>query len=148
MSIGLGTNALPKPSTRYRPRIDGMRILYVDDELVLRRAVARLLGRAGAVCVSIETHDQALELLACEPLIDLAILDFQMPDGDVGRLVARLRRQRPDLTLVGTSGADRRSEFEARGVDRFLAKPWTLDDLIRVAGWREASAGRVAVAGQ
>jgi len=124
-----------------------MRILYVDDELLLRRAVSRLLGSAGAVCVSTETHDQAVELLACEPRIDLAILDFHMPDGDVGRLVERLHGQRPDLTLVGTSGADRRSDFADRGVERFLAKPWSLDDLIRVAGWREVSAHRAAGAG-
>jgi hypothetical protein len=33
---------------------------------------------------------------------------------------------------------DRRSEFAAQGVERFLRKPWTLDDLIRVADWSEA----------
>jgi CheY-like chemotaxis protein len=146
MSTGLSTNLFARPE-RHRPRIDGKRILYVDDELLLRLAATRLLRGAGAVCVSTETHDQAVVLLAFEPLIDLAILDFQMPDGDVDRLIPRLRWQRPDLTLVGTSGSDRRSEFATRGVDRFLAKPWSLDDLIRVAGWSEPSVGRVPVAG-
>jgi hypothetical protein len=51
--------------------------------------------------------------------------------------VRRLHWQRPDLPLVGTSGSDHRSEFAARGVDRFLPKPWALDDLIRVADWSE-----------
>jgi CheY-like chemotaxis protein len=113
----------------------------------MRLAVARLLRGAGAVCVGTETHDQAVGLLAFEPCLDLAILDFQMPDGDVGRLVRRLLWQRPGLTLVGTSASDRRSEFAERGVDRFLSKPWALDDLIRVAEWSNVPVGRVPGAG-
>jgi CheY-like chemotaxis protein len=118
-------------------RIHDRRILYVDDELSMRLAVTRLLRGAGAVCIGTGTHDQAVVLLAFEPALDLAILDFDMPDGDVGRLVRRLHWQRPSLPLVGTSGLDQRSEFAARGVDRFLPKPWALDDLIRVADWSE-----------
>jgi CheY-like chemotaxis protein len=130
-----------------RARFDGKCILYVDDERSLRMSVSRLLLREGAVCLGADTHDLAVVLLACEPLVELAILDFQMPDGDVGGLVPRLRGQRPDLTLIGTSGSDRRSEFAARGVERFLAKPWTLDDLLAVAPWPEAPVGREPVAG-
>ena len=54
-----------------------------------------------------------------------------MPDGDVGRLAKRLWAARALLPLIGTSGADRRSEFAARGVTRFLEKPWQLGDLLR-----------------
>jgi CheY-like chemotaxis protein len=131
----LSADLFDRPRARRRSRISGKRILYVDDELLMRLAVARLLRAAGAVCVGTGTHDQAVVLLAFEPVIDLAILDFQMPDGDVGRLVRRLHFQRPRLSLVGTSASDRRSEFAARGVARFLPKPWTLDDLIHVADW-------------
>ena len=118
-------------------RIHHRRILFVDDDLLMRLAVARLLRGAGAVCIGTGTHDQAVVLLAFEPTLDLAILDFEMPDGDVGRLAQRLRWQRPALPVVGTSAGDRRSEFAARGVDRFLPKPWALDDLILVAVWSE-----------
>jgi len=123
----------------HRARIDGKRVLYVDDEPLMRLAVARLLRRAGAVCIGAGTHDEAVVLLSFEPALDLAILDFQMPDGDVSRLVRRLRLQQPRLPLLGTSGADCRSEFAARGVDDFLPKPWALDDLIRVADWSKAA---------
>jgi CheY-like chemotaxis protein len=116
-----------------RSRIQGRRILYVDDERLMRLAVARLLRSAGAVCVGADTHAGAVVRLALEPTFDLAILDFQMPDGDVGQLARRLLRQQPGLTLVGTSASDRRSEFAARGVDRFLPKPWDLDDLLRTS---------------
>ena len=133
-----GVDLLPVPRARTRTRIDGKRILYVDDEPLVRGAVTRLLRGAGAVCIGAATHDEAVVLLEFEPRLDLAILDFHMPDGDVGRLVERLRWRRPALSLVGTSGLDRRSDFAARGVDRFLPKPWEIDDLIRVADWLEA----------
>ena len=147
MSGWAGLNFVAEANERRRPRIhdwrirdrriNDRRILYVDDELSMRLAVARLLRGAGAVCLGSGTHDQAVVLLAFEPALDLAILDFEMPDGDVGRLVRRLRWQRPALPVVGTSAGDRRSEFATRGVDRFLPKPWALDDLIRVADWSE-----------
>jgi CheY-like chemotaxis protein len=111
--------------------IRGKRILYVDDDRLLRRAARRLLHGAGATCLLAGTHDQALALVAGEPELALAILDFHMPDGSVGHLVTRLRIARPMLPLIGTSGAERRSEFAQHGVTQFLWKPWQLADLAR-----------------
>jgi len=116
-------------------RIRGKRILYVDDNFSVRRATSGLLRDAGAICLLAGTHDQALTLVGGEPDLALAILDFQMPDGDVGHLVKRLRTVRTRLPLIGTSGSDRRNEFAERGVTRFLEKPWLLGDLVRAANW-------------
>jgi CheY-like chemotaxis protein len=137
-SMGVRVDLVSEARARHRSRIRGRRILYVDDERLMRLAVGRLLRGAGAICVDTDSHDQAVVLLALEPLLDLAILDYQMPDGDVGDLVRRLRRQRPGLGLVGTSASDRCAEFAARGVEHFLPKPWMLDDLIHVVNWSDA----------
>lgn len=118
-----------------RNRVRGRRVLYVDDDPLLRRLVARLLGGVGATCHPAATHDDAVAILGRDPQLDLAILDFDMPDGHVARLVPRLRTVRPALTLVGTSGADRLREFAESGVTRFIPKPWGLDDLCRIANW-------------
>jgi len=146
-STGFGADHFSTARARRRSRIQGIRVLYVDDEPLMRLAVARLLRRAGAVCVGAGTHDQAVVLLAFELSPELAILDFHMPDGDVALVIRRLLSQRPNLTLVGTSASDERSEFAARGVDRFLPKPWGIDDLICVADWSEAAGSRVGAAG-
>jgi DNA-binding NtrC family response regulator len=111
--------------------IRGKRILYVDDDPSVRWATNALLQDAGAICLLASTHDQAVALAGGEPRLALAILDFQMPDDDVDCLVKRLRAARAVLPLIGTSGADRSSEFAARGVTRFLEKPWQLGDLVR-----------------
>jgi DNA-binding NtrC family response regulator len=94
-----------------------------------------LLGTAGAICLLADTHDQALKLVGDEPELVVAILDFQMPDGDVGDLVKRLRTARPWLALIGTSAIDRRYEFAQRGVTQFLEKPWKLLELVQAAHW-------------
>jgi DNA-binding NtrC family response regulator len=116
-------------------RIRGKRILYVDDDSFLRRVTGRLLQRAGAICLLADTHDQALTLVGSDPELVLAILDFQMPDGDVGDLVKRLRTAHPWLAVIGTSAIDRRDEFAQRGVTQFLEKPWQLGELVQAANW-------------
>ena len=116
-------------------RIRGKRILYVDDDSFLRRMTGRVLGAAGAICLLAGTHEQAVTLVRGEPGLALAILDFQMPDGDVGHLVKRLRTARAVLPLIGTSATDRRNEFAERGVTQFLEKPWELGDLARAVNW-------------
>ena len=143
----LGHNSLPKArpdpratSARYGASpIRGKRILYVDDEPLFRQATNRVLRRAGAICLLAGTHDQAVALAGGEPALALAILDFHMPDGYVGQLVKRLRRARPSLPLIGTSGAERRSEFAQHGVTQFLEKPWQLGDLVRAVELVSAS---------
>jgi CheY-like chemotaxis protein len=57
------------------------------------------------------------------------VLDYHMRGADVASLMARIRSQRPDVTIVGHSSMERREHFAALGVDRFLLKPWTPDQL-------------------
>jgi CheY-like chemotaxis protein len=111
--------------------LQGKRILYVDDSPSVRFATSALLREEGATCLLAGTHEQAVMLAGREPELALAILDFQMPDGDVGGLVKRLWAERAGLPLIGTSGADRRNEFAARGVSQFLEKPWEIAELVR-----------------
>jgi two-component system nitrogen regulation response regulator GlnG len=113
----------------------GKRILYVDDDEFLRRVAIRILGRAGAVCFTAGSHAQAIEIVYREPALALVILDFQMPDGDIGLLVDRLRAAHPDLPLIGNSGQDRAHDFAERGVAVFLEKPWKLETLQRAMNW-------------
>lgn len=122
---------LLSPASAGASRLCGRRILCVDDELLLRRATSRMLRGAGAICLLADTHDRAVAIVEGDPELTLAILDFQMPDGDVGHLVERLRAARASLPLIGNSGADRREEFARRGVTRFLEKPWQLGDLVQ-----------------
>jgi len=89
-----------------------------------------MLGSAGALCLTAGTHDDAMAIVTLEPALDLAILDYQMPDGDIGQLVERLRAVRPALRLIGNSSENRRREFSERGIVHFLDKPWKIEALV------------------
>ena len=132
---GIGEREPAAPTSLRDPRVRGKRILYVDDDPFLRRATIRLLQGAGASCIAASTHLQAMRLLGRDPDLDLAILDFQMPDGHVARLIERMQCVRPSLLLLGTSGSNRGAEFSEAGVNRFLQKPWRLEELIHAADW-------------
>ncbi|MGE0712305.1 MAG: response regulator [Planctomycetota bacterium] len=119
---------LPEPGPEAWPYPG--RVLVVDDNDLARRFGSMLLESVGATVYTAPTHGYALRLLEEDPGIALAILDFEMPDGDVGALIEAMRRARPDLVLVGNSGGERARDFEDRGVTRYLAKPWLLGDLV------------------
>jgi CheY-like chemotaxis protein len=100
-------------------------ILLVDDDGLIRSTGKRLFEASGRRCATAANHAEAIELLRSQPGIGVAILDFQMPDGDARDLVRSIRLLRPDLVLIGTSGSrEARAVFEQCGVSRFLPKPW------------------------
>jgi sigma-B regulation protein RsbU (phosphoserine phosphatase) len=86
------------------------RILVVDDEPGMLRAVMRVLSPRYQVVVT-GTPLEAIALLpAVEP--DLAILDVRMPEMDGFELTARLKRERPDLDVILMTGS--LSELDAK----------------------------------
>jgi DNA-binding response OmpR family regulator len=108
------------------------RILVVDDEPPLRELVVVTLGDA-FVCDEVDNGEEALARLNADHY-DLVMLDVMMP-GTSGTDV--LRRMREDAGLrdvpvivmsAWQSPQDVASALEA-GADRFLAKPFRIDEL-------------------
>jgi len=80
-----------------------------------------------------DTHEAALRLLRGHPEIKVAVIDYHMKENeDVAVLVEGIRAARPDVTLVGNSSMCRGEAFATLGVERFLLKPWTPDDLFHL----------------
>lgn len=111
-------------------RSAGRGLLYVDDDEALLQMTARAFARVGASCRTAPTHEAGIRALAAAPEVHVAIVDYEMADGDVSELVQRLRALRPGIVVVGTSSRDRREEFARRGVQRFVPKPWRISDLV------------------
>lgn len=110
------------------------RVLIVDDHELIRLTSAALLSAAGATCYTARTHAEALRYLLEDPGIEVAILDYEMPDGDVGKLIREALELRPELILIGNSGADNRDNFRDRGVERYVPKPWQVPALVATIG--------------
>jgi signal transduction histidine kinase len=91
----------PQPSPAL---LSGLRILVVDDEPLVARSVARLLGQAHEVLCA-HSVGGALDLLSMHEHIDVVISDWVMPDGGAQALVRHMaHRGYQDVPVVVMTG--------------------------------------------
>lgn len=102
-------------------------ILVVDDHVVARRIIMRILDQAGYDVTGVGSGMEALDVFQRER-VDLAILDIGMPEID-GFTLLRMLRELPDgsnlpVIMLTASGRDE-DVYAARAahVDHFLTKP-------------------------
>jgi two-component system OmpR family response regulator len=108
------------------------RILVVEDDGVLRDAIASALRHEGYTVRSTSRSGAAVDLAGSfRP--DLAVLDVRFPDGPDGFELARLLRGQSDAPIVFVTAAetlgDRLTGFEVGG-DDYLVKPFAMPELL------------------
>jgi DNA-binding NarL/FixJ family response regulator len=88
-----------------------MKFLVVDDHVLIRDALASVLGQLqpGSAVIEASSCEEALEAVACHADLSLILLDLALPDGDGVTLLARLRRDRPAVPVVMLSAMQDRS---------------------------------------
>ena len=104
-----------------------MKILVVDDHVLIREALRGLFRDLKPDAVVIEAADaaQAMEQLAAQPDIALILLDLSLPDRDGLGVLAELRAGHPAISVVVLSGfADRANVMRAldQGALGFIPK--------------------------
>lgn len=83
----------------------GPRVLVVDDEPMVVRAVSQILARSGYdVLVADGPSTAEAQFAATGGAIDLLLTDVVMPEGGGRRLAERLRQQAPALRVLFMSG--------------------------------------------
>ncbi|WP_437927890.1 PAS domain S-box protein [Sorangium sp. So ce291] len=137
----------PAPRERTRARLDGLRVLVVDDEPDARELITAVLSERGA---EVRVASSALEargaLATARPHV--IVSDIGMADEDGYAFIRSLRAMArdggdatPAVALTAyTSGTSQRLALEA-GYDEHLAKPVNPEDLVRVVrklGHRES----------
>ncbi len=116
-----------------RSRLEGARILVVDDEALVRAPVARYLRRRGAWVVEVCDGAHALRRLEREPF-DAVVLDVNMPVMDGLQLLAELERRRSPVAarvvyLTADEPALAALRTDPRLAGRVLAKPVEMAEL-------------------
>ena len=116
--------------------VSGARILVVDDEPAIVRAVRANLSRHGFRVDVATTGQEALEHAQARP--DLILLDLGLPDGDGLEVIRSIREQSDTPIIVLSARGAERDKVRALdlGADDYLTKPFGLDELyarIRVA---------------
>jgi CheY-like chemotaxis protein len=116
------------------PQAARVRILVVEDEPLIRFAIAEALRDEGASVIEAATADEAWRYLSAGASLDLIFTDHRMPGSMTGaQLAVRVRRQYPSVEVVVTSGAFDASEW----TEPIKKKPYpptqTADELMQLA---------------
>ncbi|MDX9838346.1 MAG: response regulator [Azoarcus sp.] len=123
----MNTNTTPATEAPPPPTL-----LLVDDEANILSSLRRLFRPAGYRVLTAESGDEALELLAAEP-VDLILSDMRMPGMTGAELLAIACERWPDTVRILLTGySDMSSTIDAinRGqIYRYVAKPWDDGDL-------------------
>jgi two-component system, OmpR family, KDP operon response regulator KdpE len=107
------------------------RILVVDDEQQILRALRVILREAGFEALPASTGEEALDVAAIQPP-DAGIVDLLLPDMDGVELCRRLREwtQMPLIVLSAVGDEDAKVRALAAGADDYVTKPFGPRELV------------------
>ncbi len=108
------------------------RVLVVEDEILLRLDLAEELRAHGYAVIEAASADEAREILAARPEVDVVLTDVQMPGTMDGVALARLIGERwPAVKVVVISGAWRPG-MNAPWLSAVLHKPVPSATIVRL----------------
>jgi CheY-like chemotaxis protein len=109
-------------------------VLVVEDDVLVRTVVAAYLRECGFDVVEAGSADEAIRVLEAGIKVDVVFSDVNMPGSMDGFGLAQwLRRERPGLKIILTTGAGRTAKDarELCGHSPIVAKPYDHADLER-----------------
>jgi PAS domain S-box-containing protein len=126
------------PAHECPERLDGLRVLVVDDEADARELLAEGLGQCGAQVTAASSAREALEAMAGEKF-DALVSDIGMPGEDGYELIRRVRAlpadrggRTPAVALTAYARTEDRLRAMRAGFEMHVAKPVELTELIVV----------------
>ena len=121
---------------RMNSRLDGLKILVVDDSEINRDVANQILLGEGATVDLASNGQEALSTLNMRPdYYDLVLMDIQMPVMDGYTATQQIRatpalKNLPVIALsAGAFNTQRNAAIEA-GMNEFIAKPFEVNDLV------------------
>jgi CheY-like chemotaxis protein len=111
-------------------------VLVVDDEASIQNVARRMLLRLGFQVAAASDGEEAVAVFGADPQrFTVVLLDLTMPNMDGEECFRELRRIRPDVPVILSSGyyrADLMHRFAGQGLAGFIQKPYQLATLERV----------------
>ena len=84
--------------------VEGLRILLVDDDDLIRESLGALLEAMGHKVLVASGGREGLDLMRAGHPVDLVILDMNMPDMNGAETLERILALRPDLPVLMATG--------------------------------------------
>jgi DNA-binding response OmpR family regulator len=109
-----------------------MRVLLVEDDLMLGAAMKRGLEKAGYAVDWAQRGDEALAGLSAQEY-SVALLDLALPGANGLEVLRQLRRRRdntPVIVVTANGRGDQKIEGLDAGADDYLVKPFDLNELL------------------
>jgi DNA-binding NtrC family response regulator len=110
-----------------------LRVLVVEDEMLIRWSIVETLGQAGHTVLEADTAASAVLALekATDP-VDVVLLDFRLPDSNDFTLLKNIRRLAPGAAVIlmtahGTPDVTRGALEQ--GACRVMNKPFDMQDV-------------------
>ena len=123
----------PRAPARAEHLPEGLRVLLVEDDDLVRGQVARHLQALGCEVIACGCGYDALDVLTAGERMQLMMTDINMPGGLNGRQLAdHVRLLEPELPILFTSGHTEDPVLRTAGRDPrtgFLAKPYRRAEL-------------------
>ncbi|MEN9844656.1 MAG: hypothetical protein RLZZ612_2485 [Pseudomonadota bacterium] len=133
-----GQKSTPSPLPQKNKRLEGMRLLVVEDNLINQRVAQGLLSNEGAAVKLADNGQVAVDLLRQTPhAFDAVLMDMQMPVLD-GLQATRVIRQQlhltklPIIAMTANAMPADRAACLAAGMDDHIGKPIDLHHLVGV----------------
>jgi DNA-binding NtrC family response regulator len=109
-----------------------MRVMVVDDDRLVAKALSRCLGRAGFEVRVADSGAAALSLLGeFQPAVVLC--DFRMPGESGTAVLIEFKKRSPSTMRIMVSGyadATATADFQDAEIFEFVSKPWDSAELI------------------
>jgi len=120
--------------------LEKLKILLMDDEEIVRKAIGRMLKDRGSEVVFAEDGEEAVQIFkeaknSSQPF-DAMILDLTIPGGMGGKeTVKKIREMDSKVKIIVASGYSNdpvMSNYEKYGFNGVIVKPFDTEELIRV----------------
>ena len=128
---------MPAPAPENaKARLDGVRVLVVEDNDINQLCARELLEQAGAVVLIAENGLEAVELLDKE-MVDCVLMDVQMPVLDGYSATRQLRRsdrftKLPIIAMTANAMSGDRERALESGMNDYVSKPVEPDEMRQV----------------
>jgi CheY-like chemotaxis protein len=118
------------PAAQASPRLDGIRVLVVDDEPDTREIMAHTLEGCGATVTLADSASDAITILEDREM-DVLLADIAMPGEDGYALIRRIRASEegrvatiPAAAVTAHARDDEKDQALSAGYQMHLAKPF------------------------
>jgi PAS domain S-box-containing protein len=128
----------------------GLEVLLADDEEIVRAIAKRMLEGSGCIVTAVHDGLEAVSVFEEDPhRFDCVVLDLMMPGFSGEEAFEQMRRTRPDVPILISSGYNAQevsTRFASTESAAFLQKPYGLQELNAALSEATRRAGALAAA--